>query len=268
MFFVFLERKLIWTISIPSEFNFKNPILSQRKELPTHDFYSFFAGICVIFFSMPFLNFVACLLKLGVRKLRRSNAIKRSRTGLKIPSNISLLEQIRLFWYQKGRNYIILSFRCLYIVVVVGLIIPLLLGVIFDMYVITPIQGTLNKAPIFFLLLDWSTGAMAMRIAYHVLAMTPERRINRVLTQANVAGVAHMNLNELTEEIFLPILIAGFAFLSLPLLSKIIDYHFGICYLFDFMLIFRSSIELFIPNSHTKRRSRFCFALYWFSCFF
>ena len=227
VFFVFAEWYLVSTIRVPEEFNFSNPILSNRKELPTHDFYSFFAGICVLFISSQIVNLFYRLVKMSLRRLHRRNAIKRSRNGVRAPVSITLAERCRLFWHRKGRYYTLLVARFLYLTMVTGILIPLLVGVVFDIYVVTPIQGTLGKTPIVFFILDWSTGAMALRIAYNIVAMVPDRRVARLMNEANAAGLARMNLLQLTEEIFIPIIFTCAVLLVTPLVSKILDFHFS-----------------------------------------
>lgn len=223
LFFVYVQWYLVEHISVPLEFNFSNPVLSHRKDLPTHDLYSFFAGICVLYLFQICYRFF-----LGLQKLRRRNAIRRSPTGVNAPLVPSAAERFRVFWHRKGRMLTLIVLKFLFLFCVVGLILPLILGIIFNIYIVNPIQGTLRKTPIVFFILDWSTGAMAMRIAFNILAMAPERRITRLINQANAAGLARMNVMELVKEIFLPIMLACVPLLATPFVAQIIDFHFDL----------------------------------------
>ena len=104
---------------------------------------------------------------------------------------------------------------------------PLLTGLVFDLYVITPLQGVLNRAPIVFPILDWSTGAMAIRIFYNVQMMMPERPFARLLTQVYNDGIDRMNMLKLTEEIFLPYIIGSTGLLAFPVLIRAVEFHFS-----------------------------------------
>lgn len=178
------------------------------------------------------------IFQLAFRKLKRKNAIKRGRNGI-VPPQETRFQSIVLFWQRKGRYYIYLASRALYLSLVVGLIIPTLLGLLFNVFIISPIQGTLSKAPIVFCILDWSTGAMAVRISYNIILMAPGRDIGRLITQAMNDGLARMNIFRLTEEIFLPVILSSLIILSFPIVAKIIDLHFG-----NFCLLYSQFLPL------------------------
>jgi hypothetical protein len=185
-----------------------------------------------------------CKFCLSRSVVKRRTSIKKigdtRRVGRELNSNeISYSQMVSVFWQRKGYHMMVRTSRLFFLFVVVSLIMPLLIGLVFDLYVISPLQGLLHRSPIIFPILDWSTGAMTMRLLYNIQMMMPERPLARILTQAYNDGIDHMNLLKLTEEIFLPCILGCTGLLTFPILIRAIELHFSNIFLTkNFLLSF------------------------------
>jgi hypothetical protein len=211
-------------VVLPDGLDYLNPIVSNRPELPTHDFYSLFAGMCIMFLSITAAFYLLSVSVWSWDKLRRRNAIRYGDGNRRPRSNsLTVLQQFQIYWQRKGRHYIGTFFRFLYLLFWIGLVLPLMVGLLFNFYILTPVQGAFGKYPLVFVILDWSTGAMTLRIAYQIQMMRPAHRISQLINQNIALGLFRMNLSALTTEIFMPIFGACYFALSAPFLARVLE---------------------------------------------
>lgn len=233
LFFGYIEKITTHYITLPSTFNYTNPMNSSRTDLPIHDFYSFFVGIFISYLIINFIYYFWTYSKFVSLALKRRISINSS-AGRR-PSFIELL---LLLWQQNGNFAISVCFRSLYLLTVVGIILPLLAGLLFNVYVIHPVENAFHRVPIVFEFLDWSTGAMGLRMVYNIQMTIPGNYITLMLTRANNSGIATMNILELSKELFMPLIGASLVLLSAPLFTLVIERHFEFpsLYLTSFVL--------------------------------
>jgi hypothetical protein len=215
-----------WTVmklDIPT--SYINPIVVSRSELPTHDTYSYFAG----------LSFICCLISLLYKLyiiqrkcfgLRRRNAVRRSRNGRGSISSEPIADGT--YWERRGKLLLIQSWKATYLIFVVGLVLPLLVGLSFNNLIMAPINAIFNRTPIVFYLLDWSTGAIGLRIFYNMAMMNPNARFVVLANQARADGLVGMRLTSLSLEVFLPIILCTLLFLCAPFIAHVTELVFGI----------------------------------------
>jgi E3 ubiquitin-protein ligase DOA10 len=205
---------------IPDGFN--NPVKAFREDLPTHDVYSYLLGVFVTYtFSMIIYKVYKYITR---SKLVRKNAIRRSQTSRQ---SESFRDSWSKYYHRRGRSTLQKLFKLSYLVSIIVFIIPILLGLLFNLMIISPIDAILNRTPIVFILIDWSTGAMALRVIYNVILMNPESRICRLITDAQNQHISQLNLWELNRKIFIPLISTCFGLLSLPFLGHVYELVFG-----------------------------------------
>jgi hypothetical protein len=94
--------------------------------------------------------------------------------------------------------------------------------------IIHPIDALLHRTPLVFVIVDWSTGAMALRVLYNLVLMDPLNETTILITQSLQAGLQNMNLTKLTHKIFLPIISTTTLLLSLPFLGHCVELLFNL----------------------------------------
>jgi hypothetical protein len=92
-----------------------------------------------------------------------------------------------------------------------------------DFYLLSPIHMSLNREQVVFLILDWSSGAMLMRIFYNIFLLMPNRRIGQMLLQARDGGLFNMDLFGLNRNIFFPIITCFGGLLTLPFFARVFE---------------------------------------------
>ncbi len=224
-------------IDVPFEYNYRNPVVAVRSHLPTHDFYSFFVGLVFYYVAFRTVSILYGLIKLWRAHLKRRNAIKRPKrvrpgtdsgfAGSEAASFGGRFEILSLFWQRKGYYWLVRSFKALYLLMTIGFLIPLLFGSVFNVYVILPIQHTFKRTPIVFPLLDWSTGAMGLRILYNIILMAPGQNLAALVNEFNNVNLYDLNLIELTKKIIIPAASVCICSLLCPLIAFITEVHFG-----------------------------------------
>ncbi|KAJ3098980.1 hypothetical protein HDU97_003545 [Phlyctochytrium planicorne] len=91
----------------------------------------------------------------------------------------------------------------------VGLVIPLLFGMIFQLYIVLPALSSREQTRIFFVLQDWALGAMYTKIMYTLILAGPDTDIRRALAaareQIREGGLNRFALHPFAMKAILPI---------------------------------------------------------------
>ncbi|KAI8837036.1 hypothetical protein BC829DRAFT_493270 [Chytridium lagenaria] len=82
------------------------------------------------------------------------------------------------------RVYLAASIKLCFLVFWVGIVIPLLFGLIFQLYIVLPAMSSREQTRIFFFLQDWALGAMYTKIMYTLVLAGPDTELRRALGQA------------------------------------------------------------------------------------
>jgi E3 ubiquitin-protein ligase MARCH6 len=224
--FVFytINKKMSCSIEVPSDY--VNPI---QRELPTHDLYAYFAGFGILALTGSIV--FGIYEKYVKPSLQRRNSIRRSRNERNPEPQATILEQWTTFWQRHGRLTALKYFKLAYLVLVVGILCPLLLGLVMDFYFLTPVHLSSNRVPIIFPIVDWSTGIMFLRIIYNLMMLIPNRPIPQLIINAQTQGLALMDIIPLTRQLFAPIIFSCVALLALPVATRVVENQLGMYFL-------------------------------------
>lgn len=100
-------------------------------------------------------------------------------------------------------------------------VIPLLIGVLFDVVIIIPLRVPLNQTPIFYLWQDWAFGVLHTKVICGI-AMMGEWRLKEVLEEIYHAGLINMNLKMIVTKLAAPVIIGLGLSLAAPYVSVLL----------------------------------------------
>jgi hypothetical protein len=222
-------NKFVWIkIDVPD--TYANPVLPSRLELPTHDFYSYFAGLVATYVMYQFVAFVAGFFK-KPPSLSRRNSIRRPSNAnpadvdgwVNADEPFTLGERIRAYYQRNLQLRVVKARNMMYLVIFAGILCPLLIGLTLDFYFLSFFNLLMNRRQVVFLLLDWSSGAMFLRILYNIFMLMPDRRIGQILHQARDGGLFNLNIVVLNRNIFFPLVTSFGGLMLMPLFARILE---------------------------------------------
>jgi len=100
-------------------------------------------------------------------------------------------------------------------------VIPLLIGVLFDVVIIIPLRVPLNQSPIFYLWQDWAFGVLHTKVICGI-AMMGEWRLKEVLEEIYHAGLVNMNLKMIVTKLAAPVIIGLGLSLAAPYVAVLL----------------------------------------------
>ncbi|KAI9310261.1 hypothetical protein BX666DRAFT_2009796 [Dichotomocladium elegans] len=162
-----------------------------------HDVYSYFAGGLVLYAAWLTITATANLCH---------DLIQTKDIG-------NWLTHVRLRVYQA----IVLTCRLIYMGAALGILLPILLGSVAEMYLVLPMQDFGTESPSIDVALIWVRGFLCMTIIHGIINVIPRNRWQRhvnLITEANIHAV---DIYAVTMRLVLPIVSAGLIALLIPL---------------------------------------------------
>ncbi|GFR79088.1 E3 ubiquitin-protein ligase MARCH6 [Elysia marginata] len=116
-------------------------------------------------------------------------------------------------WYLQGWAIIkarlqlwgLLVVKSLVMAGVLLVVIPLLLGLLFDVIIVAPMRVPLDQSPIFFPWQDWALGVLHMKILTAVIMMGPQWWLKRAIERVYNDGMRNLNMRFIMSQICLPV---------------------------------------------------------------
>ncbi|GFO07122.1 E3 ubiquitin-protein ligase march6 [Plakobranchus ocellatus] len=116
-------------------------------------------------------------------------------------------------WYLQGWAIIkarlqlwsMLVVKSLVMAGVLLVMIPLLLGLLFDVIIVAPMRVPLDQSPIFFPWQDWALGVLHMKILTAVIMMGPQWWLKRAIERVYNDGMRNLNMKFIMTQICLPV---------------------------------------------------------------
>lgn len=116
----------------------------------------------------------------------------------------------------KVMEWTLLVSKSVFVAVVLIGILPLLLGLIFELVLVIPIRVPIDQTPVFFPWQDWALGVLHAKILTAITLMGPHWRMKRVIEQVYNQGLRNMDLKFVMIEFCLPVLVFLGLLLALP----------------------------------------------------
>ncbi|XP_071816977.1 E3 ubiquitin-protein ligase MARCHF6-like [Apostichopus japonicus] len=116
----------------------------------------------------------------------------------------------------KFREYLLLVGKALLVAVLLLGVIPILLGLLFEVIVVIPLRVDLNQTPVVFLKQDWALGVLHTKILCAVTMMGPSWWLKDALEQVYQDGIRNLNLSAIIRGLALPVISCLLLALALP----------------------------------------------------
>ncbi|KXS21420.1 hypothetical protein M427DRAFT_142474 [Gonapodya prolifera JEL478] len=116
-----------------------------------------------------------------------------------------LREDERGLWRERLAVMFQLIAKMIVLTAFVGVIIPLMVGTIFELYIIMPLRSPRDQTPINFLVQDYALGVVYLKIFYSLLLIGPETPLARAVIEARDSGFHAFNLSRFTNNVLFPV---------------------------------------------------------------
>ncbi|XP_052230850.1 E3 ubiquitin-protein ligase MARCHF6-like isoform X2 [Dreissena polymorpha] len=116
----------------------------------------------------------------------------------------------------KLKEWLILALKSLFVSLILMGVVPLLLGLLFELVVVAPLRVSLDQTPVFFPWQDWALGVLHAKIICAVTMMGPQWWLKRVIEQVYNDGIRNMNLKFILFKLCFPVIAVLGMSLSVP----------------------------------------------------
>jgi len=112
--------------------------------------------------------------------------------------------QIRNHLTSLRSRFVTFSKVC-YLFFIVAIVVPFLVGILFDLAIVKPLTTPPNQSLIFFFLQDWCFGAFVVRIFSSLIYLGPDSSWKILIDNISRNGVQNINMSEFTTEFAFPL---------------------------------------------------------------
>ncbi|XP_045922083.1 E3 ubiquitin-protein ligase MARCHF6 [Micropterus dolomieu] len=132
---------------------------------------------------------------------------------------------VLLAWMPQGRTVIMLKvqewtlmiLKTLVVALLVAGVIPLLLGLLFELVIVAPLRVPLDQTPLFYPWQDWALGVLHAKIIAAITLMGPQWWLKTVIEQVYANGIRNIDLHFIIRKLAAPVI-------SVLLLSLCVPY--------------------------------------------
>ncbi|KAI8611743.1 hypothetical protein BC830DRAFT_1171635 [Chytriomyces sp. MP71] len=190
---------------------------SMRQDLPIHDVFSLAVGMLVC------IGVVALLLWVQKTIHKVSEFVK---LKLTVGNESISIKVWGLFVYfsewsrEKCVKYVSIASKVLFVAFWAVIVIPMLFGLLFEVYIIVPFVGDKLQTRVFFLLQDWALGAIYTKVVHSIVMNAPDTEFRRILVtcrdQIRQGGFERLHIRDLSLKVLFPIVMIASGLLFLP----------------------------------------------------
>ncbi|XP_034015386.1 E3 ubiquitin-protein ligase MARCH6 [Thalassophryne amazonica] len=132
---------------------------------------------------------------------------------------------VLLAWMPQGRTVIVrkvqewtlMILKTLVVALLVAGVIPLLLGLLFELVIVAPLRVPLDQTPLFYPWQDWALGVLHAKIIAAITLMGPQWWLKTVIEQVYANGIRNIDLQFIIRKLAAPVI-------SVLLLSLCVPY--------------------------------------------
>ncbi|TRY92349.1 hypothetical protein DNTS_013311, partial [Danionella cerebrum] len=131
---------------------------------------------------------------------------------------------VLLAWMPQGRRVILLKIqewtlmimKTLIVAVLLAGVIPLLLGLLFELVIVAPLRVPLDQTPLFYPWQDWALGVLHAKIIAAITLMGPQWWLKTVIEQVYANGIRNIDLHFIIRKLGAPVIAALLLSLCIP----------------------------------------------------
>ncbi|MCI4377639.1 hypothetical protein PGIGA_G00205790 [Pangasianodon gigas] len=131
---------------------------------------------------------------------------------------------VLLAWMPQGRRVILLKvqewtlmiMKTLIVAVLLAGVIPLLLGLLFELVIVAPLRVPLDQTPLFYPWQDWALGVLHAKIIAAITLMGPQWWLKTVIEQVYANGIRNIDLHFIIRKLAAPVIAVLLLSLCVP----------------------------------------------------
>uniref|UniRef100_A0A8C1L1W4 RING-type E3 ubiquitin transferase n=1 Tax=Cyprinus carpio TaxID=7962 RepID=A0A8C1L1W4_CYPCA len=131
---------------------------------------------------------------------------------------------VLLAWMPQGRRVILLKvqewtlmiMKTLIVAVLLAGVIPLLLGLLFELVIVAPLRVPLDQTPLFYPWQDWALGVLHAKIIAAITLMGPQWWLKTVIEQVYANGIRNIDLHFIIRKLGAPVIAVLLLSLCIP----------------------------------------------------
>ncbi|KAG5286205.1 hypothetical protein AALO_G00012190 [Alosa alosa] len=131
---------------------------------------------------------------------------------------------VLLAWMPQGRHVILLKaqewtlmiLKTLIVAVLLAGVIPLLLGLLFELVIVAPLRVPLDQTPLFYPWQDWALGVLHAKIIAAITLMGPQWWLKTVIEQVYANGIRNIDLHFIIRKLAAPVIAVLLVSLCVP----------------------------------------------------
>uniref|UniRef100_A0A3B3C6M4 E3 ubiquitin-protein ligase MARCHF6 n=1 Tax=Oryzias melastigma TaxID=30732 RepID=A0A3B3C6M4_ORYME len=131
---------------------------------------------------------------------------------------------VLLSWMPQGRTVIMLKVhewtlmivKTVVVAVMLAGVIPLLLGLLFELVVVAPLRVPLDQTPLFYPWQDWALGVLHAKIIAAITLMGPQWWLKTVIEQVYANGIRNIDLHFIVRRLAAPVICVLLLSLCVP----------------------------------------------------
>uniref|UniRef100_A0A8C3GC73 RING-type E3 ubiquitin transferase n=1 Tax=Cyclopterus lumpus TaxID=8103 RepID=A0A8C3GC73_CYCLU len=131
---------------------------------------------------------------------------------------------VMLSWMPQGRTIIMVKvhewtlmiLKTIVVAVLLAGVIPLLLGLLFELVIVAPLRVQLDQTPLFYPWQDWALGVLHAKIIAAITLMGPQWWLKTVIEQVYANGIRNIDLHFIVRGLAAPVICVLLLSLSVP----------------------------------------------------
>ncbi|XP_029687282.1 E3 ubiquitin-protein ligase MARCH6-like [Takifugu rubripes] len=129
-----------------------------------------------------------------------------------------------LSWMPQGRSVIMIKvhewtlmlLKTIVVAVMLAGLVPLLLGLLFELVIVAPLRVPLDQTPLFYPWQDWALGVLHAKIIAAITLMGPQWWLKTVIEQVYANGIRNIDLHFIVQSLAAPVICILLLALSVP----------------------------------------------------
>uniref|UniRef100_A0A803T055 E3 ubiquitin-protein ligase MARCHF6 n=1 Tax=Anolis carolinensis TaxID=28377 RepID=A0A803T055_ANOCA len=130
---------------------------------------------------------------------------------------VAWMPQGRQVIFQKVKEWSLMIMKTLIVAVLLAGVVPLLLGLLFELVIVAPLRVPLDQTPLFYPWQDWALGVLHAKIIAAITLMGPQWWLKTVIEQVYANGIRNIDLHFIIRKLAAPVI-------SVLLLSLCVPY--------------------------------------------
>ncbi|NWI55943.1 MARH6 ligase, partial [Calyptomena viridis] len=130
---------------------------------------------------------------------------------------VAWMPQGRRVIFQKVKEWSLMIMKTLIVAILLAGVVPLLLGLLFELVIVAPLRVPLDQTPLFYPWQDWALGVLHAKIVAAITLMGPQWWLKTVIEQVYANGIRNIDLHFIIRKLAAPVI-------SVLLLSLCVPY--------------------------------------------